>query len=35
MCTDFINLTTENIVNEHLCCVIRSKNPYPGVEAKQ
>lgn len=33
--TDFINLTTENIADEHLCCIIRSKKPHPGVEAKR
>lgn len=26
MNTDFINLTAENLSNEHLCCIIRSKN---------
>lgn len=35
MNTDFVNLTTENLVNEHLCCIIRSKMPHPGVEAKR
>ena len=35
MNTDFINLTTENIANEHLCCIIRSKKPHKGVEAKR
>ena len=35
MDTEFINLTTENLANEHLYCIIRSKNPYPGVEAKR
>lgn len=35
MCTDFINLTTENLVQQHLCCIIRSKKPHPGVEAKR
>lgn len=29
MDTEFINLTTENLANEHLCCIIRSKNPIP------
>ena len=33
--TDFINLTPENIDTEHLCCIIRSKKPHPGVEAKR
>ena len=35
MNTDFINLTAENIESEHLCCIIRSKKPHPGVEAKR
>ena len=35
MSTEFINLTTENIANEHLCCIIRSRKPHPGVEAKR
>ena len=33
--TEFVNLTTENLVNEHLCCIIRSKKPHQGVEAKR
>lgn len=32
---DFINLTAENLAYEHLCCIIRSKKPHPGVEAKR
>ncbi|PNV61681.1 GNAT family N-acetyltransferase [Clostridium sp. chh4-2] len=32
---DFVNLTAENIGSEHLCCIIRSKKPHPGVEAKR
>ncbi|CAK7016505.1 N-acetyltransferase [Saezia sanguinis] len=35
MNTDFINLTAENLADEHLCCIIRSKKPHPGVEAKR
>ena len=35
MCTEFINLTEENLANEHLCCIIRSKKPHPGIEAKR
>jgi len=35
MCTDFINLTTENLADEHLCCIIRSRKPHQGVEAKR
>lgn len=31
---EFINLTAENIANEHLCCIIRKK-PHEGVEAKR
>ena len=32
---EFINLTPENLKDEHLCCIIRSKKPHPGVEAKR
>lgn len=32
---EFINLTIENLANEHLCCIIRSKKAHPGVEAKR
>ena len=32
---EFINLTPENLADEHLCCIIRSKKPHPGVEAKR
>lgn len=32
---DFINLTIENLADEHLCCIIRSKKLHPGVEAKR
>lgn len=35
MNTDFINLTADNLADEHLCCIIRSKKPHPGVEAKR
>lgn len=35
MDTQFINLTPENLAGEHLCCIIRSKKPHPGVEAKR
>ena len=31
----FCNLTPENIGQEHLCCIIRTKKPHPGVEAKR
>lgn len=35
MSDGFINLTAENLADEHLCCIIRSKKPHPGVEAKR
>ncbi len=35
MNADFINLTPENLADEHLCCIIRSRKPHPGVEAKR
>lgn len=35
MDADFLNLTPENLAQEHLCCIIRSKKPHPGVEAKR
>lgn len=31
----FVNLTAENIDQEHLCCIIRSKKVHPGIEAKR
>lgn len=31
---EFINVTAENLAEEHLCCIIRKK-PHPGVEAKR
>ena len=31
----FLNLTEENLDREHLCCIIRSQKPHPGVEAKR
>ncbi len=31
----FVELTPENLATEHLCCIIRSKKPHPGVEAKR
>ena len=33
--SDYLNLTPENLESEHLCCIIRSKKPHPGVEAKR
>ena len=35
MNSDFVNLTTDNLADEHLCCIIRSNKPHPGVEAKR
>ena len=35
MDTEFINLTAENLAHEHLCCIIRSKKPHPGIDAKR
>lgn len=31
----FVDLTPENLADEHLCCIIRSKKAHPGVEAKR
>ena len=31
----FIDITPENIASEHLCCLIRTKKPHPGVEKKR
>jgi ribosomal protein S18 acetylase RimI-like enzyme len=30
-----MNLTAENLPDEHVCCIIRSKKPHPGIEAKR
>ncbi|WP_195283657.1 GNAT family N-acetyltransferase [Harryflintia acetispora] len=35
MNADFINLTAENLADEHLCCIIRASKPHPGIEAKR
>ncbi|HNX61571.1 MAG TPA: GNAT family N-acetyltransferase [Candidatus Limiplasma sp.] len=35
MSADLITLTPENLPREHLCCIIRSRKPHPGVEAKR
>lgn len=35
MSENYINLTAENLTDEHLCCIIRSKKPHPGVQAKR
>ena len=31
---DWVNITKENIADEHLCCIIRAKE-HPGIEAKR
>lgn len=35
MITDFVNLTAENLADEYLCCIIRSRKLHPGIEAKR
>lgn len=35
MSEEFINLTAENLSEEHLCCIIRSRKPHAGVEEKR
>jgi GNAT superfamily N-acetyltransferase len=35
MSTEFINLSPENLADEHLCCIIRTRTRHPGVEAKR
>ena len=35
MNADFVNLTTENLNDELLCCIIRSKKPHAGIDAKR
>ncbi len=35
MDAEFLTLTPENLADEHLCCIIRTKKPHPGVEAKR
>ena len=32
---EFINVTPENIDDEHICCIIRTKKPHKGIEAKK
>ena len=32
---DFVTLTQENLDREQLCCIVRTKKPYPGVERKR
>ena len=35
MDAEFINLTPDNLAEENLCCIIRTKKARPGVEAKR
>lgn len=35
MDVEFVNLTPENLADEHLSCIIRVRKPHPGVEAKR
>lgn len=35
MDAEFINVTPENLANEHLCCIIRTKKAHQGIEAKR
>lgn len=35
MNNDFINLTLDNLEDEHLCCIIRSKKFHQGIDAKK
>ena len=32
---EWIDLTPKNLAEEHLCCIIRTRKPHPGVEAKR
>lgn len=32
---EFINLSPENLADEHLCCIIRSRKIHAGIEAKK
>lgn len=32
---NFINLTSENLAREHVCCIIRSKKAHPGIDGKR
>ncbi len=35
MDSEFISITPENLNDEHLCCIIRSRKTHPGIEAKR
>ena len=33
--TEFVNLRPDNLLTEHVSCIIRSKKPHPGIDAKR
>ena len=33
--SNYITLTADNLASEHLCCIIRTRKPHAGVEAKR
>ena len=35
MDAEFVDLTADNLADEHLCCIIRTKKAHPGLEAKR
>lgn len=35
MNTEFVNVTSANLSEEHLCCIIRTRKTHQGVEAKR
>lgn len=35
MSTAFIHITEDNLYNEHLCCIIRTRKFHPGIDAKR
>ena len=35
MDANFINLTPENLADEHICCIIRSKKAHHGIDSKK
>ncbi len=32
---EFVNLRPDNLLTEHVSCIIRSRKPHPGIEAKK
>ena len=35
MDAEFVTLTPENLAQETLCCIVRTRTKHPGVEAKR